>query len=144
MSPTVTPVVASVRPERAVPAVAALYRYPVKGLSPEPLEAVALSAGDGFPMDREFALARPDTVFDESRPEPLPKTRFLMLQRDEALAGVRSRYDDVTGRLSLSLAGGEDRTTVADLGTPEGRAEVEEFIAGVLGPRPPGRPRLVH
>ena len=33
--------------------VSALWRYPVKGLSPEPLDSVELTQGDFFPGDRE-------------------------------------------------------------------------------------------
>jgi uncharacterized protein YcbX len=38
-------------------------RYPVKGLSGEILDSIALSTGHGLPHDREFALALPDTPF---------------------------------------------------------------------------------
>ncbi len=36
--------------------VAAIHRYPVKGLDAEPLESVALAAGNGLPQDRRFAI----------------------------------------------------------------------------------------
>ncbi len=36
--------------------VASLYRYPVKGLSPQALDFVDLETGDYFPGDRLFAL----------------------------------------------------------------------------------------
>ena len=45
------------------------YRYPVKGLSGEPLPATTLTPGLAFPHDRRFALARPGTRFDPDRPE---------------------------------------------------------------------------
>lgn len=35
-----------------------IYRYPVKGLSAEALEAVALMPGEMLPHDRRFALAQ--------------------------------------------------------------------------------------
>jgi uncharacterized protein YcbX len=115
------------------PRVACLYRYPVKGLSAEPLESVELTPGRGVPHDRVFALARPDTEFDEQHPVGLPKQRFLMLQRDESLARVRSSYshDDTAGTLTLTLdcAGTQ---LVADLGTAVGRSDVEEFFAALL------------
>ena len=34
-----------------------IYRYPVKGLTAEALEEVALRAGECLPEDRRFALA---------------------------------------------------------------------------------------
>ena len=34
-----------------------IYRYPVKGLSPQAMDAVDLAAGDYLPGDRRFAVA---------------------------------------------------------------------------------------
>ncbi|ONH26801.1 MOSC domain-containing protein [Pseudofrankia asymbiotica] len=115
----------------ADPRVAELYRYPVKGLSAEPLSQVALSADEGVPGDRLFAFALPDTDFDEDHPAALHKTRFLMLQRDEALARVRTSYDPATGRLGVD--DGAERWS-ADLGTAAGRRAVEEYFGGLAAP----------
>src|SRR5215210_1558724 len=54
--------------------VSLIYRYPVKGLSPEPLATVALAPKQGLPQDRRFALARAECTFDPEQPEWLPKT----------------------------------------------------------------------
>jgi uncharacterized protein YcbX len=93
------------------------------------LASLELTPGHGVPFDRVFALARPDTPFDEARPAALPKSMFFMLQRDEVLARVRSSYDPPTGRLRL-LHGDEE--LVADLADPADRGKVEEFVAAVL------------
>jgi uncharacterized protein YcbX len=124
------------------PQVVHLYRYPVKGLSAEPLDSVELTAGRGVPHDRIFALARPDTEFDEQHPVGLPKQRFLMLQRDERLALVRSAYDETAGTLTLDHAG---TRLVADLGSADGRARIEDFFAALLADDclAGRRPRLV-
>ena len=68
------------------PAVAAIYRYPVKGLSAERLDRVALTPGECLPHDRRFAIALGSTLFDPQRPEWLSKIHFIMLMRDEARA----------------------------------------------------------
>ena len=34
----------------------AIYRYPVKGLSPEPLEQVLVAPGETLPADRLYAV----------------------------------------------------------------------------------------
>ena len=47
-----------------------LFRYPIKGLSPERLESVQVAAGEGFPLDRMYALLRTDAAFDPARPSP--------------------------------------------------------------------------
>src|SRR5258707_3007963 len=118
-----------------------LYRYPVKGLSPEPVAAARVEPGQGFPCNRMFALALSDTPFDPAAPMPQPKTRFLMLQRDETLAELRTRYDESRGTLTIARNG--ETLLVANLDDPEGRAAVEDFFVDFIAGRLKGRPRLV-
>jgi hypothetical protein len=73
--------------------IAELFRYPVKGLSPEPVTEAALEAGRFFPVDRVFAVENGPSGFSSDAPEHLPKIKFLMLMRNERLALFRSRYD---------------------------------------------------
>jgi uncharacterized protein YcbX len=113
------------------PRLAGIYRYPVKGLSGEPLDTVALAAGDGLPGDRIFALALPGTTFDEASPVALGKRAFLMLQRDERLARVRTAYDPGTGELAVDEDG---RRWSVNLATPAGRRSVEEFFGALAAP----------
>ena len=101
-----------------------------------------MEPSSGFPLNRQFALALPDTEFDPVHPAPHPKTRFLMLQRDERLVELSTRYDENTGLLSIAHQGA--RMLEADLGTAAGRDEVEAFFAEFLSDRLLGRrPRLV-
>ena len=44
--------------------IASLYRYPVKGLSPEPLASVALETGQTLPADRRYAIENGPSGFD--------------------------------------------------------------------------------
>ncbi|MFG1299671.1 MOSC domain-containing protein [Xanthobacter sp. V3C-3] len=111
--------------------VAALYRHPVKGLSPEPLESVTLTAGAFFPGDRLYAVENGPSGFDAAAPEYRQKTAFLMLMRDARLAALSSRWDDATTTLTLVLEGHE--VARADLSTPEGRAELEGFLSFYMG-----------
>jgi uncharacterized protein YcbX len=120
-------------------AIRQLYRYPVKGLSPEALEKIALSVGEGFPGDRRFALALAHASFDPAAPRHLPKTNFLMLQRDESLARLRTRFDDGASRLNVEHEGG---ILDANLSTETGRTEVEAFFAAYMGFAPDQKPRL--
>src|SRR5438874_7770563 len=85
--------------------IAAIYRYPVKGLSPEPLGSVALTLGKCLPQDRRFAIALPSTRFDPERPEWLSKTHFVMLMRDEQLAQLQTRFDGDTDELRVERGG---------------------------------------
>lgn len=120
----------------------ALWRYPVKGLSAEPLEAVDLSPGEGLPLDRAFALALSSTRFDPAAPEFLPKPNFLMLMRDEKLASLATRYDSETASLEI-LRGGR-RVARGRLDQPAGRAVIEQFFAAFAGAAARGTPRVVQ
>jgi uncharacterized protein len=109
-----------------MPTLESIYRYPVKGLSPEKLGRVRLKAGEYFPGDRLFAVENGPSGFDPAAPVHQPKTQFLMLMRDERLATLRTRYDDEAGTLSVEQDG---RCAVrADLSTKEGRLAVEAFF----------------
>ena len=97
----VKPTQKSQRPEMTEPLspeLKALYRYPVKGLTPEQLENVQLTPGETLPFDRAYAIENGPGRFDPDAPRHLPKINFLMLMRDERLAtlrlSVRRRHRD--------------------------------------------------
>jgi MOSC domain-containing protein len=117
--------------------ISAIYRYPVKGLSPERLQSVALTPGRCVPHDRRFAIALPSTRFDPEQPEWLSKTHFVMLMRDEKLAQLRTRFDDKTSALRVERDGATVlRESLADAeGRRRAGAFFDEFLAGeVEGP----------
>lgn len=119
-----------------------LYHYPIKGLSPQPLDQAALQVGQGFPFDRLLGFARHDSGFDPANPQPLPKSRFLMLMRDERLADLRTHFDGPIHRLSIKAQG---RTELeADLSTPDGVEASQAFLATWLNKGPDETPHLVH
>ena len=66
-----------------MPSVKAIYRYPIKGLSPQAMTRVDLEAGRAFPFDRVFALARPGAPIDPAEPKWAKKSLFLMLMLDD-------------------------------------------------------------
>ncbi len=106
--------------------VASLHRYPVKGLSPERLARADLPAGGHVKADRLFAVENGPSGFDEANPTHLPKTSYLTLMRHEGLARIRAAYDDASDELGLTVDGEAVR---ADLGTQQGRALIEAFLA---------------
>src|SRR5688500_16987845 len=106
--------------------VRALYHYPIKGFSPQPLERVELTAGQGLPFDRVFGLARADSGFDPNRPVPLPKQRFFMLARNERLAELQTFVDPQTCRLTVHVAG--ELVHESDLSTTEGATATVDFL----------------
>jgi len=107
----------------------ALFRFPVKGLSGQVLDSVSLEAGKGFPRDRQFGFARPNSGFDPGNPKPLPKSKFYMLARDSSLALINARYNDKTGILSISAPRDADQF---DISTNEGKRKASEFLKSYL------------
>ncbi|CAN5397236.1 MOSC domain-containing protein [soil metagenome] len=121
--------------------IASIYRYPVKGLTPERLDQVALSVGQTLPSDRRYAIENGPSGFDPAAPQHLPKFKFLMLMRNERLAALRTHYDDTSHVLTIGKDGAE--LLRANLETPDGRAAVEQFFAMNFADELKGPPRLV-
>jgi uncharacterized protein YcbX len=118
-----------------------LYRYPVKGLTPEPLQRVALRVGETLPGDRHYAIENGPSGFDPAAPSWMPKTVFLMLMRNERLAALRSHFEDETHVLTIR----RDGRVVArgDLETPQGRAAIEGFFVQNFVPELKGPPKVL-
>jgi uncharacterized protein len=122
--------------------IAAIYRYPVKGLSAESLASTRLTAGETIAADRLYAIENGPSGFDPAAPAYLPKQRFLMLMRNARLARLRARFDTATHVLAIELEGA--RVACGDLRTPEGRADIERFLAEFCADELRGPPRLLH
>jgi hypothetical protein len=118
-----------------------IYRYPVKGLSPEHLPQVRLSPGKTLPGDRSYAIENGPTGFNPADPQYFPKTRFLMLMRDERLAALRTRYEDSTHLLTIDEGGHE--VVRGDLEDAEGRATIERFFAANFTRELKGPPKVL-
>jgi hypothetical protein len=119
----------------------AIYRYPVKGLSPDPLERVAVAPGEALPFDRAWAIENGPSRFDPADPHPVPDISFLILMRDERLATLEARFEEDTQRLVLLRAGRQVASGL--LATPSGRQILEQFFAAYMGDRLRGRPKIV-
>ncbi|KZD25172.1 MOSC domain-containing protein [Tardiphaga robiniae] len=128
-------------PEQSYASVASIYRYPVKGLTPEPLEQVTLKPGQPLPADRRYAIENGPIGFDPAAPQYFPKTQFLMLMRNERLATLRSHYDDASHTLTIRQDNVE--AARADLQTAEGRAEIEAFFAANFADELRGPPKVL-
>jgi uncharacterized protein YcbX len=109
-----------------MPRIDAIYRYPVKGLSPEPLASVTLAAGETIPYDRAYAIENGPSGFDPAAPKTLPKILFLMLMRNETLAALDTHFDDATSMLTIRRAG--VIAVEGNLASAEGRRAIEAFF----------------
>jgi hypothetical protein len=118
-----------------------IYRYPVKGLSPQPYQRVTLRTGQTLPNDRRYAVENGPSGFDPATPAWLAKTHFLMLMRNERLARLRTSFDDDTHVLTVCRDGAE--VARGDLETAEGRAAIERYLAGYCASDLKGPPKVL-
>jgi uncharacterized protein YcbX len=119
-----------------------LYRYPVKGLTPEALDRVRLTAGETLPFDRAYAIENGPSGFNPEAPRHFPKIAFLMLMRNGRLAALKTRFEDATRTLTVRHEG----KVVAEgsLATEDGRRAIEDFFAVYCADELRGPPRVVH
>lgn len=120
----------------------ALYRYPVKGLCPQPLAGAALQVGQTIPGDRLYAIENGPSGFDPAAPAHFSKQKFLMLMRNERLAALDTAYDEATHTLTVRLKGRE--ATRGGLRTAQGRETVESFFARYCADELRGPPRILQ
>jgi hypothetical protein len=121
--------------------VVALHRYPVKGFSPEPMDAVVLEAGRHVPGDRLFAVENGPCAWTPEAPVHLPKVAYLQLMRNPSLAAFSTTYDHATGVFAVRDGGA--LVIEGDLGTAEGRAAIEGFLAARFAAELRGPPRVL-
>ena len=119
----------------------AIYRYPVKGLTAEPLSSVELKPGETLPFDRAYAFENGPGPFDPNDPKHLPKMHFVMLMRNEQLAALSASFDEATRELTLRHEG--QQRTSGNVNSAEGRATLEAAIADAVTTALRGPPRLV-
>jgi hypothetical protein len=126
----------------AMATIESIYRYPVKGLSPESLPRVRLEPGQTLPADRMYAIENGPSGFDPAAPGYFPKTQFLMLMRNERLATLDARYEDATHTLVIR---GEGRELArGDLRTREGRLTIEAFFRRFMPAELRGPPKVLQ
>jgi uncharacterized protein len=108
----------------------AIHRYPIKGLSAEPLYCATLTPGDTVPGDRLYTIENGRSGFDAAAPVYLSKAHFFDADEERnarPLAhGVRSGKP--FAHYSIWRARGQRRSL-----RQEGRAAIKSFFAIVLG-----------
>jgi len=122
--------------------ITSIYRYPVKGLSPERLAATRLDVGQTVPADRLYAIENGPSGFDTAKPAYFPKQRFLMLMRNERLAGLETQFDQASHMLVVRHNSAE--AARGDLRTTDGRRAIEDFFSRFCADELRGPPRVLH
>jgi hypothetical protein len=109
-----------------MPHIAEIYRYPVKGLSAQPMQRVSIGAGQVIPFDRAYALENGPSAFNPHEPKWMAKLAFLMLMRHEQIAELNTHFDTETHSLAIKRNG----SIVAEgsLETEDGRRKIEAFF----------------
>ena len=120
----------------------AIYRYPVKGLTPQKLDRTTLSPGATIPADRLYAIENGPIGFDPANPKYFPKQRFLMLMRNERLATLRTDFDETSHTLVIHYEGRE--AARGDLRAEEGRLAIEAFFSRFMPDELRGPPKVLH
>ncbi|MCX5493821.1 MOSC domain-containing protein [Kaistia dalseonensis] len=112
-----------------MPEIASLYRYPVKGFSPEPLDAAELAVSRPIAGDRIYAIENGPSGFDPAAPALQPKVKFLCLMKNARLARLHTTFDHESGRWTIEGAGAP---FTADLSTEAGQAATEALLSDFM------------
>ncbi len=119
-----------------------LYRYPVKGLTAEALEAITVETGEAIPWDRAFALAQGDAPFDPEKPEWIRKQNFMCLAANSEIAALRSHFDAKSGVLTIRAPNWAMISENAL--TSEGRQRLAAWLTAFMGASARGVPTFHH
>ena len=121
---------------------AALCRHPVKGFTAEPMAQVRLAPGEGFPLDRVWAVENGPSGFDPAAPAFVPKQKFTVLASLPRVAAATTRYDEEAGVLHAAAEG--LAPFAGRLDAPAGRADFVAWLGDLLGQDARGPLRLVE
>jgi uncharacterized protein YcbX len=124
-----------------LPEITGIYRYPVKGLTPERLTGAELAPGQTLLADRRYAIENGPSGFDPAAPAWLAKPHFLMLQRDGWLAALQTHFDDASHVLTIRHNGAV--VAQGDLETDQGRTAIEQFFATHYAGQIKGPPKVL-
>lgn len=124
-----------------IAAITEVYRYPIKGLSPEALKQATLQPGKTVPGDRSYAIENGPIGFDPAAPKFFQKINFLMLMKNERLAALRTHFDDASQVLSINDGG--RIVALGDLTTEEGRTTIETYFAKNFADELRGPPKIL-
>jgi uncharacterized protein YcbX len=122
--------------------VAAIFRHPVKGFTPEPLDSVVLASGEGFPHDRVWAVENGPCGFDPDAPAFVPKSKFTVLAHIPRVAAARTRYDEATGVLQATAPGAAE--FAGRLSEAPGREAFAAWLTDLLGEDATGPLRVLE
>lgn len=107
--------------------ITALWRWPVKGLGGQSLDAVSVKVGELFPYDRAFALENGPSDFDATNPQHVAKLQFICGVAQPTTGRLFASYDDASGMLSITTLDGRSLSV-----HPDHPAELEALAAELV------------
>lgn len=121
-----------------MPHVVALYRHPIKGLTPERVDSITVQADGRVSGDRVLAFRFADATTAENRDgfDYWPKAKGLALQDFPSLAALRTTYDDSTRRVRIEHGGVVLVESTLD---SDGRGELSAALTEFILATPDGR-----
>ena len=121
--------------------VAGIFRYPVKGFSPEPLQSLKLTPVEGLAFDRAWAVENGPSGFDSAAPAWISKTKFTVLAKIPKVAAVRTRLNSATGILHVTAPGAPE--LAVRLSDPADCIAFESWLTEWLGEEVTGPLRVL-
>lgn len=121
-----------------MPRVTTLYRYPIKGMTPESVDSLTVQPDGRVAGDRVLAFRFADAVTPEDRDglDYWPKAKGLALQDFPAIAALRTAYDDDRCLVRIEHAG----SVLVEAGLDEaGRRDLADAVADFVLATPEGR-----
>lgn len=125
-----------------MPQLTAITRFPVKGLGPDTLTHVELTANATLPLDRAWAIENGPSPFDDTAPGHVKKKHFLMLAGQAELARLDCDYAADGRSFAISLDGAEPIDVTLD--DPASHTALFECLGDLLGDAVRGPLRFVH
>ncbi len=121
---------------------AAITRYPVKGLMGQEIATAELTPGGPVPHDRRFALVYTTAASGQPAEDWLARARFVGLSHEERLAALGLDYDEATCLVTLLRDGKQVARGKAD--EPIGRTLLTQFFIAYLKNSARGTPQFVE
>ncbi|MBS1675435.1 MAG: MOSC domain-containing protein [Actinobacteria bacterium] len=121
-----------------MPHVVALYRYPIKGFTPESLPALTVQADGRIAGDRVLAFRFAEAARPEDRDglDYWPKSKGLALESFPALAALRLTYDEQRQRVRIV----HDGSVLAETGLDDaGRSALVDAVTAFVQDSPDGK-----
>jgi len=82
--------------------VAEIWRHPIKSHGREPLQEVALRAGQTMPWDRHWAVTHDATKFQSNDPTWVMCRNFMIGAATPHLAAIWAKFDPSSGQITLT------------------------------------------